>query len=215
MSVPSSFFTAVAGQAASAGLNAISGILSVIPKGSIGGITIDATIEETLTDTLQVTEHPVEEGAQITDHSYVQMPGLVMRCGWSNASANSLLSLQSSSPFDGGRVTVGDYVSSVYSQLVALLQSGTVFDVVTSIRMYTSMLITSLALTRDAKTSQALMVTATMRQVRIVSTSSAKLPPTQNQATPADTAENTDVGTQSLAPGTPSPNGSVPPAGWS
>ncbi|MGN5479530.1 phage baseplate protein [Cupriavidus basilensis] len=36
----------------------------------IGDIEISATVEETYEDELQITEHPVEKGAQVTDHAF-------------------------------------------------------------------------------------------------------------------------------------------------
>lgn len=214
MSVPGIFITAALGQAVQAVSNLrLGSLFGGTPQGFIDTIAIDATIEEVLTDMLHLTEHPVETGAPISDHSYTRMPEIMMRCGWSNSGPNALLSSVGSalsSLFGGGQTTVGDYVSAVYSQLLALQQSGNLFNVTSTIRLYPNMALTNITLHRDQKTSQALMVTATMRQMRIVSTSSATLPPITNQKNPAATSEIVDTGTQNLQPGSPSPNGSVP-----
>ena len=109
-------------------------------------------------------------------------------------------------------MSVSDFVSGIYSQLLALQQSLVPFTVVTSIRRYTNMILTSLAVTRDSKTSQALMVTATMRQVIIVSTVSTTLAPIASQADPASTAENVSMGSLNLIPNAmPSPAGQYRP----
>lgn len=230
------------GTVLSSGLNALGSILNVIPQGSIADIEIQATFEESYTDTLQVTSHPVQTGANITDHSYVMMPEYVIRCGWSNSGqgvqsaisstissvTNAVQSAQAgfglvtgaqnssaSASFAGGAILTGDYVGSIYAKLLNLQQQGQVFDVMTSIRLYQNMLMTSLRLTRDQTTSQALMVTATCRQVLIVSTASASLPPISAQYDPMTTAENVSTGTQSVIPGSPAPTGgAVPSASW-
>jgi hypothetical protein len=226
--------SAVLTELGGAAFAAYSNVLTLVPQGQFvpatgSPITIDATIEEQATDTLEVTDLPVEAGANIGDHSFVKPANLIMRCGWSNANSSSLINTVSSlfssgssqigsdsSPtISGGSMSVSDYVSGVYSQLLALQQSLLPFTVITSIRQYTNMMLLSISLTRDQKTSQALMVTATMKQIIIVNTQSAVLPPTANQATPANTAETTNLGPQNLQSGaTPAPGGSAPPNGW-
>jgi hypothetical protein len=196
--------------------------LTLIPQGSIGGISIQATIEEEASDTLTVTDHPVEAGAQISDHAFVKPAELVMRCGWSNANgASAIASLFSGggAPSNGGPsvpgLSVSDYVSGIYSQLLALQQTLLPFTVQTSIRRYTNMMFQALHLTRDQKTSQALMVVASLRQVIIVQTQSTTLAPIANQALPQSTGETTNVGPQQLQSNvSPAPGGSVPPVSW-
>jgi hypothetical protein len=188
-------------------------LLTLIPQGNIGGIDIDATLEEVLHDSLQVTEHPVEAGALITDHSFQRPCELVLRCGWSNSSLGSLVG-EIIALIDNGSASVSDYVTGVYFSLLRMQQSRVPFDVVTTIRQYKNMLMTGVQLTRDQKTSQALMVTATLREVIIVSTQSTTLPPKANQATPANTAEVVHVGVAKLIRVFPGPGTSLPSEQW-
>ncbi len=227
------------------GAAVLGNVVTVIPQGQFApqngdpAIDIQATLEEVMTDLVTVTDHPVEFGAQISDHAFNQPVQLIMRCGWSNSvssyskTAASIASLFSNSgssnfaglsslgiggaspiPVSGGSMAVSDYVSNVYSQLLALQQSLTPFSVVTSIRQYTNMMMTTLSVTRDHKTSQALMVTAQMRQVIIVNTVSVTLAPIANMATPANTAETIAQGPPSPVVTTPSPGGSPGAAVW-
>ena len=209
---PLAITLAIAGQTGA--LASLNNLLNPIPKGSIGGISVQTTLEEAMTDSLEITENPVEQGADITDHAYVKPSGLIMRCGWSNsnpsAALNAVVSL-----FTGGSLSVNDYVSSVYAQLLALQQSRQPFTVVTSIRLYQKMLMQTIALTRDKTTSQALMVTVTMKNILLVSTQTTTLPPVTSQANPASTAETMNAGPlASIAGQTPAPGGSLPSALW-
>ena len=185
-------------------------LLYLIPSGSIGGIPIHATLEELHNDALQVTEHPVQIGAAITDHAFKRPSELILRCGWSNSSSASLQSAVASL-FAGGIMSMSDYVSNVYSQLLALQQSRAPFDVTTTKRFYNDMLIVSLQVTTDSKTSNVLMLTATLRQIIIVSTKATTLPAKENQATPASTAEIAKVGIKQPLPASPAPGGAVSP----
>lgn len=189
---------------------AILDFLQISPKASIGAIEIMASLEEIYTDTLQTTEHPIESGADITDHSFKRPSEVVISCGWSNSSFKSL-SGSIEALFDGGGLNGADYVSGVYSQLLALQQSRIPFAVMTSKRQYDNMLIQSLRVDNDQKTSNVLMVQATCRQVIIVNTQATTLPPREQQATPESTAEVENKGVKQIKSKLPSPGGAVPP----
>lgn len=48
-------------------------------------IIAHATIEERHHDELEVTDHPVEQGAMITDHAYKRPAEITLHLGWSNS----------------------------------------------------------------------------------------------------------------------------------
>jgi hypothetical protein len=210
------------------------GFIDIIPTGSLGSISIQATFEERLTDTIQITEHPVESGVQVSDHAYVRNPEVTIRCGWSNSNgflgalgelegiASAVNQQLNGAGLDFGALTadsypsVGGYVSGIYQQLQDLQQSLRPFTIATTIRTYLNMMMTSLSVTRDQKTSQALMVTAVCRQIKMVSTSSATLPPANNMANPTN-SDTVDSGVQTAVPasginssGAYDPNGIFP-----
>lgn len=86
----------------------------------IGGIQVDTTLEETYEDALEITEHPVEAGAAITDHSFKRPMELVLSCGWSDSSASGLLGLASGilatqSPAAAGILGIASAASSLFS----------------------------------------------------------------------------------------------------
>ncbi|MBN3822355.1 hypothetical protein G3O00_01825 [Burkholderia sp. Ac-20384] len=184
-------------------------MITISPK-KIGSIRVQVAIEEVYNDELTITEHPVEKGAEITDHAFKRQPDVVMRCGWSNSDYEALLGAAEAT-FDGGSLPSAQYVNAIYSQLLALQQARTPFDVTTSRRLYQNMLLQGLRLTTDPKTSSALVLMATLKQIRIVSTQATKLPPREDQADPASTAETGNGGVKAAVPATPAPGGSVPP----
>jgi hypothetical protein len=151
---------------------------------TIGDVVVDCAIEETHTDRLTVTEHPVERGANKADHAYKQPAEVVIRAGWSNSSPQA--------EGDPG------YVQDVYDMLLDLQASLQPFEITTGKRLYDSMLILSLGVTTDQTTEQALMVTATCRELLLVDTTTTTTAPTQDQADPSKTGETIDAGTKSL-----------------
>lgn len=191
------------------------GFITIDPKRSIASIVAHVTLEEVGTDELQITDHPVEQGAEITDHAYKKNPEVVIKCGWSNASLAGVIDSVKGlfSAITGGDAFGSDYVSGVYNQLLALQQSRIPFDVSTGKRVYTNMLMRTLSVTTDPTSEYTLMVTATFRQVLIVSTAATTLPPRGDQASPASTAETENSGDKQVAQSFPAPGGWQPPDG--
>ena len=182
-------------------------LLSFAPKGSIGDLTIPATLEEIHIDTMRVTEHPVEMGAAITDHAYVRPREVVIKCGWSNSTLDAFVAAVSS--LFSGQMTAGDFVASVYARLLSMQESRDLLTVTTSKRQYSDMLIVGLQVTTDASTSAALLVQATLRQVIIVKTRAATLPSKDDQARPATTASVENTGVKQVIKTTPMQGGAV------
>ena len=186
-------------------------LLNLTPRGNIGGIDIHATLEEIYTDTLQATMHPVERGAPITDHSFKRPAEIVLRCGWSNSGLDAFASMIAS--VFSGELSASDYISGVYSKLLAIQESRQPITVTTSKRIYKDMLIASLMVKVDEKTSNILMCVATLRQVIMVSTQATTLPPKENQANAASTSGTENTGVKQAVPATPSPGGAAPIGG--
>lgn len=192
-------------------------LLSLTPKSKIGAVEIQASLEEVLTDTLELTEHPIEQGASVTDHSYKKPSEVVITCGWNNSSIDGLLATSKNivaSFFSGGATSAADYIAGVYSQLLSLQESRIPFDITTSKRQYTNMLITGLQATTDQKTAQVLMVQATCKQIIIVQTQTTTMPPASAQANPAKTGAISNTGVSLPIPALPAPGGSVIPQLW-
>jgi len=181
----------------------------ITPK-KIGAISIQVAIEETWEDEMQITEHPVERGAEISDHAFKRNPMVTMQCGWSNSDYAAILGT-AEGVFFGGSLPSSEYIQLVYSQLLELQESAQPFSVMTSMRIYDSMLFKSLVVKRDPRTGNALMAQATLKAVRIVDTRATSLPARTDQAQPAKTAETQNTGVKAALPATPAPGGTVSP----
>lgn len=186
------------------------GLQSILikPKRTIGPFAAQVTIRERHTDELDVVDHPVEQGAQITDHAYKRPPEVMIECAWSNSPrANGIL---------GGLVgavtgTIAgvqsiitgnspDQVRDVYTKLRGLQDNAILIDVITGKRPYKDMLIKSMIVETDKETEHILSVTVTLRQVllatvRVVTISA----PKEAQADPQSTSPLIDKGTKQLS----------------
>ena len=146
------------------------------PQRSIGLIVADVTIEESGRDDLEITRHPVEIGAQITDHSFKQPAEVIIRCGWS------------------GSGSLPGYVQAVHDKLLALQGTRQPFSVTTGKRTYPNMLMSSLTVTTDSTSENALMASVTCREVILVQTTTTQFAARDQQAQPQNTAATENTG---------------------
>lgn len=149
---------------------------------SIAGIIPNVVVDESHIDELTITNHPVEQGAAITDHAFKNPAQVTVRYGF--GVGGSLLN------FNGA----GGDPKAIYQQLLDIQSSRVPFDLITGKRAYQNMLIAALAVTTDKTTENSLLVTVTMREILIVETSTVTLAPADVHADPEKTAATTNTG---------------------
>ena len=194
-------------------INTLTSVL-LRPKRGItfsGGILIpDVVIEEQHTDTLIVTTHPVQQGANISDHAY-RMPAVVtVRAAWSNSSFGIVRNILSGGV---GVPTLSDitnsliggtfsetYAQQVYNALISIQRSRVPFSLATGKRNYDNMLLVSMGVSTTSATEYALMLTATFQEILITSVETTSLPALQSN--PQDTQPSVDASTKSIQPQT-------------
>jgi hypothetical protein len=194
MSIPVGFL--VAGVQLAAGA-----LVTVKPKRNIGAVTGYATFEETHTDDLEITEHPIEQGASIADHAFKKPAELVLNFGLSNSQTQSgllgLVNIIPPSLYSGSGV---DQVKKIYEQLLQMQSNRELLTVNTGKRSYTNMLIKKLVTNTNLQNENTLVVTATFKQVILVATRTVQTAaPQDQQANPEITNPTTNQGTQQVA----------------
>ncbi|HBM3264026.1 TPA: hypothetical protein LVN11_000815 [Klebsiella oxytoca] len=136
----------------------------------IGLIVPSVVISEKHSDTLEITEHPVEVGAAISDHAYRRPSEVVMQVGF--AGGGSLLDLLDTTSFG---LSAGLSPREVYQNLLDLQNSRVPFDVVTGKRLYSNMLIRAMEVTTERSTENVLSAVLTLREVIITSTTTSQV----------------------------------------
>lgn len=178
-------------------------ILSVLfsqQKRRIGAIVPSVAISEKHSDTLEITEHPVEIGAQVSDHAYKRPSEVTMELGF--AGGGSLLDfVDTTQIFDMSTgLSLGTGPSEVYQQLLDLQQTRIPFDVITGKRQYQNMLIRSIEVTTDRTSENVLMCVLSLREVIISKTQSVKVAPKSDMADGVSTAATQNTGTKPPKP---------------
>lgn len=158
----------------------------MILQRNIGGFIADVTIEELHTDLVEVTDNPVEQGADVTDHAFVKPAHLLIKAGWSNSSQQA-----------GGDP---NYSVETYENFQDLQTSRQPFDIVTGKRSYSNMLILHLQVRTDEASENSLMMECECREIITVNTQTVSVPDA-NQASPEVTGNTVNRGTVSPVAG--------------
>lgn len=152
---------------------------TIIPKRAIGAFSATVTIEEVASDDLEITQHPVQQGATITDHAYLKPATVSIKIMFSDTDAP---------------------LAETYAKLRKLQASREPFDVVTGKRAYKNMLFKSLGQTNDAQTENVLSISAELQEIFIVQVETTTVPPRARQANPGKTGATENAGQKSAQP---------------
>lgn len=152
---------------------------TIIPRRSIGPFSATVTLEEIASDDLEITQHPVQQGATITDHAYLKPATVSIKIMFNAADAP---------------------LAETYAKLRQLQASREPFDVVTGKRAYKNMLFKSLGQTNDAQTENVLSISAELQEIFIVQVETTTVPPRKQQANPGKTGATENAGQKSAQP---------------
>jgi hypothetical protein len=161
-----------------------------------GLLKADATIEELHSDEMEITDHPIEQGANIADHAFKHAAELILKLAWSNSPVKSaslvnaaLGAAANASPVGntlakvvgGAQAVVGFYnqyqqnsgqiltpSNQAYDTLLQMQAERVLFDIYTGRRKYSNMVVKSLAVHNDWKTENALFITVGCKQIILV-----------------------------------------------
>jgi hypothetical protein len=183
-----------------------------LPDGTfLPDILAHATIEEEHTDNLEITNHPIEQGAAISDHAFKQPAEVRLQLGWSNSpnsadpvglglSALSTLGQTASQVSNALGILAGGVslisalsgadqgqMKAIYATLLQLQQRRALFTLYTGKRVYYDMLCKTLSTDSNYESENSLPITMVCQQVIIVSTQTVSLKK-EKQKTASETA---------------------------
>jgi hypothetical protein len=142
---------------------------------SIGGLVFDAILKTDHTSKLTATSHPIENGANITDHAFIDPAEISIEIGMTDCN--------------------GDGVSNdMFTSLLDLQHSRERIEVVTRYKTYTNMLIMSMSVPDDFMTMNALKAMLFLREIPVVGTQSVAV--TGGGQTQAQKSGGTNNGTK-------------------
>lgn len=135
------------------------------------------TTNEDASDDLEITSHPVQQGAPITDHAF-KLPSQV-----------------------GIRILVNDNdvpLSESYEKLLKLQTDRIPMKLVTGKKTYTNMLLKSVKQTTDRNTENVLALSLSLQEIIIVEVTSTLVPPRSKQKKAGSTGATEKGGRKSI-----------------
>lgn len=154
-------------------------------------LILDASVSEVHTTSSTITDHPVETGANITDHVHKNPDTLVITGIVTNTPTRFPEGIISVPVFQAiertfAKNVTNDLARTAYDKLRDLVNNKELVKIVTNLRTYENMLIEEFSVNRDFETADALAFTMRLREVRIVKTTAIERPlPANPQKTTA------------------------------
>lgn len=155
----------------------------------------DVIISEKHQDTLEITEHPVEIGAEIADHAYKRPAELTMEVGFSGG--GSILDFWDTSNVG---LSMGLSPEETYQKILDLQSSRQPFDVITGKRQYSNMLIRAIEVTTDKASENVLMAVLTLRELNMTQTETVTVSSQKNMKEGATTTGVSNTGVKNARP---------------
>lgn len=132
---------------------------------SVGALYFDAVIKTDHTSKVTMTDHPVEVGANITDHAYVEPAEISLEVGVSD------------SAIDAGCFGTGNRSVKAFQELRKLQHSREPLTVVTRLNTYKNMLISTISAPDDFTTMNSFKAIIMLREILIVQTETVTVSP--------------------------------------
>ena len=122
---------------------------------NVEGFFFDAVLREEHSSSLRITEHPVQSGANISDHAFFMPARLVLDIGMSDVMASYVI----------GQYPVFDKSVNCYQKMLALQKTRTPLTVITRLRKYTNMLIEQIFVPADGRTTYGARIILNLKQI--------------------------------------------------
>lgn len=140
--------------------------VTIVQEATGADLFFDATVEERHSKNATITEHPVEDGSDITDHVDQAPDGLVLTGVFTNTPFESI-----------DPAPVPERRRVLYEQLVQFKRDALPLIVFTRPEIYSNMLISRVDLTVTPDTGQQYVPVVELRQITIASQIEVPVPP--------------------------------------
>lgn len=153
-------------------------IFGINPRRAIGEFTGFITFDETGTDKVTLTKHPVQQGATISDHAYKEPTLLTM-------------TIQYRAGF------FSDSLSDKYEEFLELQNTREPLTVYTGKRTYINMVLISVGNTTNKETENVLRLNLSFEEVILVEVTPTTVPARSRQRSPGVTGATEKAGKKS------------------
>jgi hypothetical protein len=157
---------------------------------TLSALELDAVLSEQHDFESEVTEHPVESGANVSDHIRNKPATLKLECVVSNT---PIFQKEVVERMGGFRKGSPGRAEDAFATLMRLREEQQPITVATRLKAYSNMAIASISIPRDAKTGDTMRFSLVLKEIRLVEstyTSYAKEPRGKKKAALGDKAKD-------------------------
>lgn len=170
----------------------MSSLTQLFPAGRnyLSGYEFDVVVSESHQSSITLTDHPVHIGAGgvISDHMIINPKQLTLVCFQSDVGVSGALGSITdfgltrfagfvadnigdlfSDPVESAANYAGTRSGAFYQWAEACMNTGKIFDVLTNLKKYPSMVITSIGVVQDSENTYSGTFTITLREVQVAS----------------------------------------------
>lgn len=155
---------------------------------SLGNFVFDAFFNINHESNLTITDHPIQSGANVSDHAYMEAQVLTFEIGMSDV----MQDISSSAVVNFSSAGTSTRSINAYQMLKKLQANRLPIDAITRLGTYTNMLIETISAPDDNTTAYALKATVTLKEVFVVSVTTVKI------SARAQKSETTNEGNQNV-----------------
>jgi hypothetical protein len=156
-------------------------------------VAFDIVVSESHTSDLEITDNPVETGVVVSDHAFAKPDTLELVLMVSDTLLTPALNPD---PFS----SIISRAATGWNWLKGLQKSAVPFEVQTGLQLYQNQLIGRLSAMQDKDKAGVLIVTASLREVQIVSTQTVTFPPRKAGKTTRQASAPVDQGNVATTP---------------
>lgn len=164
-------------------------------------IEFDATVSETHIGNSQTSDHPVEAGADLTDHIQRVPEELQLTAIVSDTPILFLASLRAEPSIPGGDPR--NRAQDAYGFLKGIKDAGQLVSISTTLRDYSNMAIVGFSVVRDSQKARILEANLSLREILIATTEQVEPPVVENSARKARTNQGKKTKTPTAEPAQP------------
>lgn len=165
----------------------------------IGPIELSVTVRESHDQTADITDVPIENGSNISDHRHVKAPTLSLDGIISDAATTSTAEIDGRGRVvrrPNPKINSGLTAEEAYTDLVRLFNTAATFEVLTNVQLYKNMHFVRLSRERDKSTDSTVAFTAELRQIETVTSATASAPVAATKADKPKVAKTEKKGKQ-------------------
>jgi hypothetical protein len=145
--------------------------MSTVFIGTIkGNIGFDSVLSESIQSDATITKHPIEVGADIADHIYVNPATITMKV------IVGYTTIYDDDPYGTSLSSANSRPQNAYKVLEEIKAAGKTFTVITGMKIWNNMALTALTVDRDATTANVMIADLTLQEVFVVDTAMTVLP---------------------------------------